>query len=59
MAASRGSPLTGSRPRTSVPASVWSGATPPTSSFTASDVVSPIASRWWRRIQPATASSKS
>ena len=57
--ASRGRPVAGSRPRTSVSASLSSGEQPPTSSLTASDVVSPIARRWWRRMKPASASSKS
>ena len=45
--------------RALVEASLSSGRTPPISRFTDSAVVSPTASRWWRRIQPATASSKS
>jgi hypothetical protein len=57
--ASRGRPVAGSRPRTSVSKSLSSGTQPPTSSFTVSEVRSPIARRWCRRMKLAMASSKS
>ena len=56
---SRGSPDTGSRPRTPKLASLESGATLPTASFTFSAVVSPIASRCVLRNQAAIVSSRS
>ena len=57
--ASRGRPVTGSRPRTCVTSGTSSSMQQPTSSFTRSAVTSPIARPQLARTQTAIASSRS